>query len=551
MRRCLIPLVLALILTISPLASQQTPSPGPSQAAIAEAPVEELDETPLFTVDTVSKSIRAVNYQHRSGSTKINFVGTALMPAARGEAKVESKRGYVEVEVEFREVGPATKFGAEYLTYVLWSISPEGRPTNLGEVFVNNNGRAKLNVTSELQVFGMVVTAEPYFAVRVPSDLVVIENEVREDTKGRIFVVEAKYELLERGQYEPLANSLGLSLDLKNVPLDLYQARNAIQIASSSGAEKYAEDVYKRAEASLEMAEREQQRRKKSKQVSTLARQAVQIAEDARALTVRRQQEERLERERQEAAAREEAARLAAEEEARRRAEAEVKREAEEVARRKAEADRAEADRKRLEAELAAARAAAERAQAEAGRAQAQLAQEEARREAARARMEAAEAERLRLEAEQEKLALRRRLFEQFSLLLDTRDTERGLIVNLSDVLFDTGKWELRPVAREKLARLAGILLAYPGLQLEAEGHTDNIGSEEFNQQLSENRANVVREYLISQGIPEEKITAVGRAFHYPVASNDTGEGRQKNRRVEIIVSGEVIGNQVGTPSGP
>ena len=515
----------------------------PQAAGQGPVGVEELAETPIFKTAVVSKTVQAINYQYRSGATKIDFVGTALMPRARGEAKVERKKGYIEIEVKFQRLRPPAQFGTEYLTYVMWSISPDGRPNNLGELVLNKNGQAKLNVTSELQVFGLIITAEPYFAVRVPTDLIVLQNEIRKGTKGRIFMIDTKYELLERGQYEQLANPLSLSVDLKRIPLDVYQARNALVIAKSSGAEEYASNVFGKAEASMQMLDRLLNNKSRRKLVVQNARQVTQFAEDSRELAVRRQEEEALERDRREAAEREEAARARA-------AEAEARRIAEKEARAKAEVAQAEAERHRLLAEVAAAKAAVEQARADAQRAQAELQREAARRAAEQARQRADVSERARMEAEQEKAELRARLLQQFSLVLETTDSDRGLVVNLSDVLFDTGQYALRPIAREKLARLAGIVLAYPGLRLQAEGHTDSTGAEEFNQRLSEQRAEAVREYLVSQGVFDQAVTSVGLGFSVPVASNDTRAGRQQNRRVEIIVSGEVIGTAVGAAAG-
>lgn len=499
--------------------------------------VVHLPEPPVFKVDVVSKTTQAINYRYLSGSTKINFTGTSLMPRAGGQAKVESKRGRIEIEAEFRDVGLPTQFGAEYLTYVLWAITPEGRPSNLGEI-VLNKGRGKLQVTTDLQVFGLVVTAEPYFSVTQPSDLIVLENEVRKGTKGRIHFIEAKYELLKRGQYEKLANPLDLGLDLKNVPLEVYEARNAVQIARSVGADRYASDIFPRAEAGLQMAENALKTNDK-KLAAQHARQAVQSAEDARVVALRRQDQERIERQQREAAER--AARAKAEAE---RAEAE--RQAEAERRTRAETERVAAERKRMEAELEAARAAAARAEAEAARAQSMMEQQEERRRREEAQRLAQEARLTAEQAEQEKQQLRQKLLQQFNMVLETRDTERGLVVNLSDVLFDVGKYDLRPIAREKLARLAGIILNYPGLKLEAEGHTDSTGSYDFNMTLSQNRAGAVRDYLISQGIDPGRIGAVGMGPDMPIASNDTAQGRQQNRRVEIIVSGEVIGTKIG-----
>jgi len=547
-------IALYLLLLALPLAAQNTPEPAVASEPSQATPdgVEHLEQTPLFQADVVSRTVKAINYQYQQGATKIDFVGSPAMPRAGGQAKVEGKRGYYEIEAELRGLEPPRRFGSEYLTYVLWSISPEGRASNLGEVLTDDSGRAKLNVTSELQTFGLIVTAEPYFAVRQPSDVIVLENELRKDTKGRVHFIESKTELLERGEYQPLANPLALSLDLENAPLEIYEARNAIAIARSLRAEEYAGDTFAKAMASLDMAEQTLQRlggrnKNNRREVARVARQTVQFAEDARELAVRRREQERIETERRLAAEREAAAKAAAEESARRRAEAEQRQKAEEEARLRAEKDKLEAERrsleaeqKRLQAELAAAQAAAAKAEADAARASAQAEQQ-------KAVQAAQEADRLRWQAEQEKLALRRRLLEQFSMVLDARDTERGLVVNIGDVLFASGSATLRPEAREKLARFSGIVLAYPDLRLEAEGHTDNVGSLDLNQKLSEDRAEAVREYLISQGVPSGSVTARGMNFSAPVADNDTAAGRGRNRRVEIIISGEIIGSEVSS----
>lgn len=523
-----------------------------------------------FRTDVVAKSTKAVNYRHRMGSTRVDFKGTAIMPKATGKAEVESKAGRIEIDFQISALDAATKFGNEYLTYVLWAITPEGRPQNLGEIILSN-GRGKLRVTTELQAFGLIVTAEPYFAVTMPSDLIVAENEIRQDTLGRIETVDAKYELLQRGEYAKMANPLGMSLDPKT-PLELYQARNAVMIAKGNKADKYAADILAKAEASLKQAEEYQSRKREAKPTAMMARDAVQRAEDARAVAVKRAEEERLENERQAAAAREAAAKKATEEEAQRRAQAEEQQRQTELARKQeeerrvaAELERAKAEterlraqaareaeerkrieeeRKRMEAELAAAKALQEQKAAEAARQQAQ-AQEEA------ARKLAEEARKLAENAEKEKLALRQRLFDQFNVLLETKDTDRGLVVNMGDLLFDVGKATLRSDAREKLAKLSGLVLAHEGLKLEAEGHTDSTGSEALNQRLSEQRAESVRAYLESQGIAAANLTARGFGKSTPIADNSTAKGRQANRRVEIIVSGEIIGTKLNAkPAG-
>jgi outer membrane protein OmpA-like peptidoglycan-associated protein len=510
-----------------------------------------------FKAEVVAKSTKAVNYRHRMGATNVDFKGTAQMPQAAGKAKVESKAGRIEIDFEIRNMEGATKFGNEYLTYVLWAITPEGRPQNLGEVQLNG-GRGKLNVTTELQAFGLLVTAEPYFAVTMPSDLIVAENELRQDTLGRFETIDAKYELLQRGEYAKMANPMKMTLDPK-VPLELYQARNALLIAKSVKADKYAPEVMVKAEASLKQAEEYQLRKREAKPTAMMARDAVQRAEDARAVAVKRVDEERLEAERAAAAAREAAAKKATEEEARRRAlaeeqqrQTEEQRKLEESRRVTAELERAKAEaaslraqagreaeeRRRVEAELASAKLEQERARLEEERRKAVL-QEEASRKLAE------EARALASKAEADKVALRERLFAQFNQVLETKESERGLVVNLGDLLFDIGKASLRPDAREKLARLSGLVLAHPGLKLESEGHTDATGSDSMNQRLSEQRAEAVRAYLESQGIAAANLTAQGFGKEKPVSDNTTAKGRQQNRRVEIIVSGEVIGTKL------
>lgn len=539
---------LAAIIACSILTAQQPPDPG--------APMV------TFKVDVIAKTAKALNYRHRSGATKIDFKGTSVMPAAKGEAKVESKQGYIEIEVEYRNMQPAHTHGSEYLTYVLWAVTPEGRATNLGEILLNGSN-GKLNVTTELQAFGLIVTAEPYFAVTRPSDVIVLENAVRPDTVGKVDEIDAKFELLQRGQYAALAGPRPV-MEPK-VPLELYEARSALHIARATGAEKYAADSLRKAADLLAQAEGYQARKAGNKPVSMIAREAVQTAEDARMLTVKRREEEQLANERAAAAAREAAARAQAEEEARRARESaerareeEARRAAAEKARAEAEADRLAAEKAKREAEEAAAlarkltaeaneaRAAAERAKAEA-----EAARAAAMAEAENARQAAAQADRLRQRAEDEKTALRKQLLDQFNLILETRDTARGLIVNMSDVLFDFGKYTLRPETREKLAKISGIVLAHPGLRLDVEGHTDAIGSEEFNQKLSENRAATVREYLIAQGLNGDAVTARGLGKTQPIAPNDTAANRQKNRRVEMVISGEIIGTKLSVTVSP
>jgi len=697
---------------------------------------------PIYRVTVVARTMKAINYNHRSGSTKIDFRGTALLPEARGEATVESKQGVIKIDARMEKLQPATKFGPEYLTYVMWAITPEGRATNVGEVLLNG-GKTRLDATTDLQSFGLIVTAEPYFAVTQPSDVVVMENFVRQDTVGTIEQVDAKFELLQRGQYTLNVNPAEIELVRLNskVPLELYEARNAVRIARWTGAERYAPDTYLKAVQGLENAEGYLQGKSGSKPIGTVAREAVQMAEDARIITVKKIAEETLANERQAGADREalaesqraaarddaeratrdaETARLAAQSEADRvrqdnaakmeaaqneadraarnnaaqmaaaqdeadrlkrqtdartaaiqtqvdqlqrdsdaqlaasQAEADraksnnaaqtaaaqteadrLKRETDaQLAASQAEADRAksenaaqaaaaqteadrlkrendaqlaasqaEADRAKSEnaaqtaaaqaeadrlkrendAQMAASRAEADRAksastalmaaaQAEADRlkrenaSQMAASQAEADRakSASAAQMAAAQAEADRLKREndaqragaqaeldraaKEKVELRAQLLSQFNAVLQTRDTARGLIVNMSDVLFDTGKYSLRPLAREKLAKVAGIVSGHPGLRLEVDGYTDSVGGDDYNQHLSEQRGSSVRDYLTQSGMAPGSVATRGFGKTQPVASNDTAKGRQQNRRVEIVISGEIIGTEIGTP---
>jgi outer membrane protein OmpA-like peptidoglycan-associated protein len=534
------------------LSAQQVPNPTQQQRALT--PSDTGQPMPIFRVTVVSRTTKAINYHRRTGSTRVDFRGTELMPAAKGEAKVESQMGSTKVQTRLEKLGQPAQFGPEYMTYVLWAITPEGRAHNLGEVVMTGDD-AELLSTTDLQSFGLIVTAEPYFAVTQPSDVVVAENFVRNDTTGTIQQVDAKFELLQRGQYVyDRKKYTPIKLNPKG-PLQLAQAENAVEIARLAGAEKYAAETFAKATNSLKNAQDFLNKSKDRKRSETNAREAAQMAEDARIITFRRMQEEQLANERAAAAAREAAAQQQAKIEGE-RARMEQERRAQ------AESERAAAERAKREAEEATARASAERAAADRARAEADAArlaamqqQQSAQQEAERARLAAQQsdlqrqqAEAARMQAENEKTALRDRLRQQLNTILETRESARGLIVNISDVLFDFNKYTLKPGAREKMAKVSGILLAYPGLKIQVEGHTDAVGSEEYNLKLSDQRAGAVRDYLVAQGVPAAMVTAVGFGKAQPVASNDTAAGRQQNRRVELVVSGEPIG--VDVPSG-
>ncbi len=581
--------------------------------------VEPMSNRPTFRVTVTSRSVQAVNYKHRSGSSKLDFAGSALMPSANGVAKINSKRGAIEIEAEFGNLEKPTTFGNEYLTYVLWAISPEGRAVNLGEVLLGDDHRSKVNVTTDLQAFALIVTAEPYYAVRQPTNVVVLENVVREDTKGTTEAVNAKYELMERGGYIPTGYKFDPLVLNAKLPLEFYEARNALRIAQSEGAEQYAPDSYQHAVKLMDDADAHATRKHiEKKPLIATSREAVQTAEDARAIAVKKMDDVRLADERQGSADRQARLQGQADEALlqKRRAESATDRAEADRSRAESAAANAQADKAWAESNAANARKDAADAQAATARAQSDMAANQAssataltaaqadaaanqassatalsaaQAEADRSRLAAqqananaqqadsdkaanqassaralsaaqADADQSRLAAQQananaqradtDKAAMREKLSAQLNSILQTRDSARGLIVSMSDVLFDTGKYSLKSGAREKLAKVAGILLSYPGLNIEVGGYTDNVGADAMNQTLSENRAGSVRDYLVQQGVSTSAVSARGFGNTLPVVSNDSSAGRQQNRRVELLVSGEAIGSPVNATTG-
>ena len=542
-------------LTAGAASSQTVPNPTQQSIDVSGGAV------PVFRVTVVGRTTQAINYRPRRGDTNIAFSGTGLMPNARGSANVSGEQGYMKIKARFDKLAPPSRFGREYLTYVLWAITPEGRATNLGEVQVDNDD-AKVEVTTELQAFGMIVTAEPYYAGTQPSDVVVIENVIREDTKGTFELVQAKHELLKRGTYlmnQDVAVLRTAPLE-PGAPLDLAQARNAVALARLAGADVYAKETFDKAASLLATAEAARTAKRGGNAIMMPARQAAQTAEDARLVGLQRQEEAFTGAQRAATLAREKDALDRAQVEAARRRQAELDTQRAAAAQTAAEIDARRAVAGQTAAQLDAQRAAAgqlaaergrvtdanaardaadlARTQAEAARAQAEAARLAAETRAASATKTAA------AQSEAEKAALRERLRTQLNVILETRETARGLIINLSDVLFDTGRSDLKAGAREKLARVSGILVSHQGLTIAVEGHTDNVGAEDYNMKLSEQRAESVRAYLGVQGIAPSGVGTAGFGESQPVATNGTSAGRQQNRRVELVVSGDVIGTR-------
>jgi outer membrane protein OmpA-like peptidoglycan-associated protein len=498
--------------------SAQEPNPT-TTAPPDQNPITKQDNgVYLYKVQVVQRNLDAVNYLHRSGSTKIGFKGTVLLPNSSGSAEVASERGGIHINARFKGLPPANGFGKEYLTYVLWAITPDGRPNNLGEVLPDNT-KNNIDVTTALQSFGMIVTAEPYYSVTQPSDVVVLENVIIPNkTTGVMEKVNAHYLLLPRGYYatttsgaDTISNPITRN---EKAPLELYEAYNAVRIAQDAGADKYAPDILAEAKQDLRnAADISNNKHGDKKMAVTYARQSVQRSEDARLVTLRKQAAER---------------QMNAE-----------------LAKRDAENQAQQSQLAAQQSQLAAEQAKAAQAQADAERARAEAEAAQAHAAAAEAQAKAAAANKSADDAN----AVRERLRGQLNSVLATSETARGLIVNMSDVLFDTGRYTLKPTTQISLAKVAGILQAYPGLKLQVEGYTDSVGGDDYNQKLSENRADAVRNFLITQGVPQDNITSTGYGKANPVADNTTSAGRAKNRRVQLVVSGNAIGITESSPN--
>jgi outer membrane protein OmpA-like peptidoglycan-associated protein len=491
----------------------------------------------------VSRTIKAVNYRHR-GETKIDMRGTDQMPGAQGVAEVKSRQGRLNIDLSVEHFGKMPwDFGPEFLTYVLWAITPDGRPQNLGEILNVDHTHFKQNAATSLQDFALIITAEPDFAVTQPSEVVVMENIVRPDTMGSVDLVDARYSLLragsytehvEQGELKPLINGQ------RHVPLELLEARNAVRIAGWAQADRYAPENFRNAQDQLNKAQSDQDAHNDKNVVIAEARQAVQTAEDARTLALKRKYEEQARNAQREADEQAAEAQQQADKESAQRQLAEQQaqtsqQQAEEARQQAAELQR-QAEQERQEAEAAKQQALADRQQAEQQLAAAQQQAQSAQQQAQSAQEQAAA-------AQQREADLRQRLQVQLNQVLQTRDSAKGLIVNMSDVLFDVNQATLKPGAREKLSKVAGILLAYPDLRIRVDGYTDSTGTPEYNRDLSQRRADTVRGYMLKQGIPAEAVVSEGFGQENPVATNGTAAGRQQNRRVEMVVSGQSIGN--------
>jgi flagellar motor protein MotB len=488
------------IFSTSALAQTPTPQAVPPQ----RGPV------PIYQVTVIERTVKAVNYQYRSVPTRVDFVGTVLLPKAKGGAAIESKAGRVEINAEFDRLEAATRFGPEYLTYVLWAITPEGHAKNLGELLTDSGDDSHLKVTTDLQTFGMIVTAEPYAAVRQPSNVVVLENEIRKDTVGQVHQIQARYELLPRGHYTYVvpkdvtvagANAEKLPMDRYEALLEVYQAQNAVQIARSQGADRYASDTLAKAEADLKQAQEWYQRKVDRNTIVTRARQAAQTAEDARVIASQRKKDEEL------ALAKSEVAR---EQQLRQQAEAETQR----LRAAQASTNGGQNERERLQVDTVAA--------------QSITTQPATVVETATTAPSTVVVQQQALPPmDSSKTQLRLSLLRELSAAMTARDTPRGLVVEIPDADFVSAG--VRSEITARLQRVAALLAANPNLYVAVEGHGDRFSSE---------RAIAVRDALVRAGAPAGYMSARGFGNTRPLGPNAT-----QNRRVEITISGDPIGS--------
>ncbi|MGH9570737.1 MAG: OmpA family protein [Candidatus Angelobacter sp.] len=557
------------------MAQQSTPAPDDSQPASQQNSTpaatsqqdqnssssqsgrqQDTSQAPTYRVTVVERTTQAVDYRDRGGTTQVDMKGTSIMPQVTGDARVTGHTGRLAIDASLHHLASAQTFGPEYLTYVLWAITAEGRPVNLGEIIRNGDGNSRVQVTTGLQEFGLIVTAEPYFAVSRPSDLVVAENIARNDTLGGVHPINARFDLVRKGQYtlNIKPDQLPATTAGPHVPLQLLEAENAIAIAEADGANQYAPDTVQKAKAFLAQGQDYYRRKQGITPIGAVSRAATQSAEDARLLTLEKKQQEQAAAERQRAQDRIAQAQSQAEQQAAQAQEARDQAQREADQRATAEQERQAAEQARLQAEQAAQQAAQDRAAAQQQLAQSEQARQNAiqqqqalAQQAQQARLQAQQADQARLQAEQQAEQQRQRLLTQLNQVLQTRDSARGLIINMSDVLFDLNKATLRSGAQLRLAKVAGIILAYPDLKLEIDGFTDTTGTPEYNQTLSDKRAETVKTFLVSQGVASDAVTTKGYGESNPVASNSNAAGRQMNRRVELVVSGAAIGGNVAS----
>jgi outer membrane protein OmpA-like peptidoglycan-associated protein len=443
-----------------------------------------------------------------------DVTGVGQGDASRGSLEIEYKNGRAAMRLQVDSLIHPQRVGAAYTAYVFWGVAADGKVTRLGELPVNKRVDLKADLTA--QTVGVLATAEPYAEVERPSPELVLKFALRnKDDKNAPPASSTRY-LGDSGQLYSDASTT--ATPDASTPLLVQGARHAVAIARRAGAVEFAPTEWRQVDVKLEVLEQlwPDQRTHESK-FSGPAREVIRLADAARRIGAERADSSAAAADRIATAA--SLARAASDVETSRTLKAEAERDA---ARARASADSANqaAARARVSADSANQVAARTLSYADSVRTAAGAAQQEASA------------------ARQERDDARARLASSISAILDTKREARGLVINLSDVLFTSGKAVLQPGAREKLSKLSGILLAYPGpYALAIGGHTDSVGSDALNDKLSQARAESVRNYLMEAGIAASHLTsATGYGKHQPVADNATAAGRAKNRRVEIVI---------------
>ncbi len=494
-----------------------------SPAVLAQSEIQQGQRVQIDKPVTETRSALAISYPE-GPTLSVKFKGTERLPRSSGEAKVERKKGMTEIEIELDEMKPATYFGGDYATYVLWVVSPEGHADNAGEFILEGN-RSKLNVSTPLETFGMFVTAEPHFLVDTPSRFVVVENtRPTRDLSGRVLdVSNIKYRGSE-GIYRAAQETLVREPEAKGeTRSDVRQARVALMLAERAGAQEYAKAEYEKAYQSWQKTAAAAEARTDKKILMTLGHETVRLAVDAEKRATERSYQAALDKERSDRESEISSLKTSIE-----KAQSDAERN--DLLARQKELDLKIEQTARAAAQSRADELARKAADAEEKARQAELAASQQTNEKLRAQMEAEKAKQERDEA-------RKRMREALSAVVETRETARGLIINLPDILFDFNKSSLKPEAKEKLSKVCGILMVAPDYTLAIEGHTDSVGSEDYNQKLSEQRAASVMGYLGSCGLAQPRLSSAGFGETRPIATNDTNDGRQQNRRVEIVVA--------------
>jgi len=469
------------------------------------------------------QTLDVIQYPDRR-SVDVPFTATTRAPVGASlEAEVEIRDGQARIEVSFKNMQPAVLFGGNITAYVVWAVSRAGIYENLGELWApKESGSA--NYQTGMKEFAMFVTAEPLAGIWRPSDMVVFWSG---PTRSKY----AKNDTMAFSAFGPAAKhdreSIGTLRWQGEEPIELYQARKAVEMGLQAGVDKYDEKAMREAQTTLAQAVNSQGPGGSRKAVTDYSRRTVSLVTTAARAMYKAQQEK---------AEAEAAAKRKAELDAlaQKATTAEQSAAAADLARQQAAQAEQRANELRSKAELE--KGEAERAKAEMAAAAAAL---DAQKRDLEAQMAALAVENERTKKERDALA--QRLLGALASVAETHATARGVVVSLPDILFDTNKATLKPDAQLTLAKLAGVLSVFPDLNLRIEGYTDSTGTEEINKKLSADRAASVVAFLGKEGIPQQRMTAVGYAAQYPVASNDTKDGRAKNRRVEIILAEGVV----------